>query len=193
MSMFQKSFASTGYKTCRWIRKETVFYLPATSFPKKAKDGLSNVYVLSKDRKELHVKTFGKPSKDVHLCGAIFDLALLFFIIAYYGNRETFGSSKRILSTRYPYWLLYDSAPEDCIETKHLNVGRILSEVGSIVEIYFNGLQEEFKGIVSKMSIEDDTKLHSFFKKVSDLKNLEGETKAEEEMKTSKVIEMLDK
>lgn len=72
MSMFQKSFESTGYKTCRWIRKETVFYLPATSFPKKAKDGLSNVYVLSKDRKELHVKTFGKPSKDVHLCGAVF-------------------------------------------------------------------------------------------------------------------------
>ncbi|OBR01957.1 hypothetical protein CH63R_14529 [Colletotrichum higginsianum IMI 349063] len=72
MSMSQKSFASTGYKTCRWIRKETVFYLPATSFPKKAKDGLHNVYVLPKDGKELHVKTFSKTSKTFHLCRAVF-------------------------------------------------------------------------------------------------------------------------
>ncbi|KAK1962427.1 hypothetical protein LY78DRAFT_684065 [Colletotrichum sublineola] len=104
-------------------------------------------------------------------------LAWLFFMIAYYGNRETFGSSKRIFSTRYPYWLLYDTACEDCIKT---------TKVGSIVDIYLNGLQEEFKGIVSKMSMEDDTKLHSFFKKASELKNLEGDKKVEEEMKTSK-------
>ncbi|KDN62574.1 hypothetical protein CSUB01_04598 [Colletotrichum sublineola] len=197
-----KSFASTDYKTCRWIRKETVFYLPATSFSKMAKDRLrrqysnqnqsyqkaqtllrsmagsarathSKLFDLSPDNFTMNGREPPEPLSDNRWTG----LAWLFFMIAYYGNRETFGSSKRIFSTRYPYWLLYDTAYEDYIKT---------TKFGSIVDIYFNGLQEEFKGIVSKMSIEDDTKLHSFFKKASELKNLEGDKKVEEEMKTSK-------
>ncbi len=40
MTMFQASFRDSGYKSCRWIRKEAVFYLPSTCFGKYVPDAL---------------------------------------------------------------------------------------------------------------------------------------------------------
>ncbi|KAH7322577.1 hypothetical protein B0I35DRAFT_426064 [Stachybotrys elegans] len=66
MCMFQASFSGFQYQRCRWIRSDTVFYLPKTGFSKRAsRFSPAKVYSLNKSKNRLCI--------DEHeLCDAVF-------------------------------------------------------------------------------------------------------------------------
>ncbi|KAI1114238.1 hypothetical protein F5Y14DRAFT_415138 [Nemania sp. NC0429] len=117
-------------------------------------------------------------------------LSLLFFIIAYYGHREQFGSKQRIHSTRYPYWLLHTGVA-DALDKRELNIEKMLdkdyqyyhaelkrlnplkSDQDAIIDIYFPKFGAKLKAIADVMTKEEQQRHTKLWKKIYEFRNLQ--------------------
>ncbi|KAJ0166835.1 hypothetical protein CTA2_5664 [Colletotrichum tanaceti] len=146
-------------------------------------------------------------------------LALIFFIIAYFSHRESYGSNRRILSTRYPYWLLYNSLPDLVVETKHLNIEKVLSqdltyyheemtrlnprkkkkggkgkdEDKPIVESFFPDSGSGLEEVINMVDDEEQKKYNYWFDKIHTYKNITLDQMRAQDRALWKKLEKLDK
>ncbi|KAI1204034.1 hypothetical protein F5X97DRAFT_282882 [Nemania serpens] len=116
-------------------------------------------------------------------------LSLLFFMIAYYGHREQWGSNQRIHSTRYPYWLLYNAAA-DAVDKRELNIekmldkdyqfyqaelnrlnplkpGRRKTNQDGVIDIYFPRFDAKLKAIADKMTPQEQDDFERYWKGIN--------------------------
>lgn len=119
---------------------------------------------------------------------------MLFFIIAYYGHRERFGSKQRIHSTRYPYWLLHTGVL-DALDKRELNIEKMLDKdyqyyqaelnrfnplklgqlkpnQAGIIDIYFPKFDAKLKAIADTMTPEMQKEYDRLWKKIYEYENL---------------------
>ncbi|KAL7947492.1 hypothetical protein V8C42DRAFT_317934 [Trichoderma barbatum] len=140
-------------------------------------------------------------------------LSLLFFIIAYFSNREHFKANERIHSTRYPYWLLETATPSECIETKHLNIAKLLDKnyteyqtainelnppaagqkKQSLTQIFFGDHQKTLEEVYNKLTEEEQSEYKTWYHKLNKPKGITVKDLSKQDLKTWRRLEKLDK